>query len=309
MRGVTALRLWAICGLATWLTLAVAPAGAQALEARTLEVAGTNRSYNIYVSPACRLPRARCPLVFGFHGGGLRAVSGRQLAQSGDFITAAARRNVVMVFPDAIASNWNDGRPGIGGGVDDIRFVRALIATLQNELPGVDRTRTFATGMSNGGHLSFRLACEMAGSITAIAPVAATLSVALSKQCAPRQPIPVLNILGTQDRLSPYSGGEIMGGRGMVLSAAQTLAFWARADRCADAVSESREGAVTVRQYTRCGGGAKVRQISLADGGHTWPGHPGALILARLVGPTSMSLDATTAIFDFFGIPENKETA
>ncbi|WP_294088807.1 hypothetical protein [Sphingomonas sp.] len=294
---------WALAGA---LMLAAAPATAQGLEARTLPVAGTTRSYMLYVSPACRLPRARCPLVLGFHGGGLRAVSGRQLAQSGDFVAAAARRDVVMAFPDAIASNWNDGRPGIGGGVDDVGFVRALIAAIQAELPGVDRARTYATGMSNGGHLSFRLACEMAGSITAIAPVAATLSVALSQRCAPVQPVPVLNILGEQDRVSPYGGGEIMGGRGMVLSAAQTLAFWGRANRCTGAVSETRAGPVTTRRYSRCAGGVEVRQISLADGGHSWPGHPGARFLARLVGPTSMSIDATATIFDFFGIAERK---
>jgi polyhydroxybutyrate depolymerase len=272
------------------------------LEARSIEVGGLKRSYSVYASPACTLETAACAVVLGFHGGGMRGVSGKQLARSGDFVKAAQGRDVILVFPDAVGSNWNDGRPGIGGGIDDVGFVRALIAKIDADFPGADMKRIYATGMSNGGHLSFRLACEMPDRIKAIAPVAATLSVALSKSCKPAGAVSVLNILGEQDPISPYLGGTIKGGRGEVLSADATLAYWQRANRCRAGTVERVDGPVTTRSLDRCAGQVQTKQISLADGGHTWLGHPGAPMLTRLVGNTSMALDATNGIFDFFGI-------
>jgi polyhydroxybutyrate depolymerase len=228
--------------------------------------------------------------------------------RAGSIPATSARRHVVMVFPDAIDRNWNDGRPGIGGGVDDVGFVRALIARIRADVAGIDPARTYATGMSNGGHMSFRLACEMPDTITAIAPVAATLSVALSQRCAPARPVSVLNILGERDPISPFAGGQIRGRRGAVMSAAQTLDFWSQQNRCANRLREDRAGPRTTRYLPQCPEGSALRtrvvQMSLADGGHTWPGYPTSRFLERIVGPTSMAINATTTIFDFFGIRE-----
>lgn len=272
------------------------------LEAHSIEVAGAKRGYSMYVSEACRYESAACPVVFGLHGGGIRGVSGEQFARSGDFVRAAQDRDVILVFPDAVNFNWNDGRPGIGGGMDDVGFVRALMAQVSTDVSGADMTRVYSTGISNGGHLSFRLACEMPDKIKAIAPVAATLSVELSKSCKPDRAVSVLNILGEQDPISPYDGGSIKNGRGEVLSAEKTWEFWQKANGCKDVGVARRDGTVTNHIAERCASEVKTSQISIADGGHTWPGHPGTGVMARLVGHTSMAIDATATIFDFFGI-------
>ncbi len=282
------------------------PANAEPLKSATIRAGETERTYSFYIAPACAKANAECPILLGFHGGGVPGVSGKQFERSGDWVAAAKGRDVIMVFPDAIDNNWNDGRPEVGGNRDDVGFVRALIAQVRKDNPGADATRVYATGMSNGGHLSFRLACEMPETITAIAPVAASLSLALSKRCAPANPVPVLNIVGAKDPISPAEGGQIKGGRGTVLSIADTLAFWQKANGCSGAVNEVVEGTVTTRVFERCNGQTQVRQLSIADGGHTWPGHPGAPASVRFVGETSMAFDATEVIFDFFGIPKAK---
>lgn len=274
------------------------------LETRTIRVGDTDRTYSTYIAPACVKAKAACPIVLGFHGGGARGVSGEQFAKTGDWVVAAKRRKVVLVFPDALNLNWNDGRAEVGGDVDDVGLVRALIAKVRRDNRGTDRIRVYATGISNGGHLSHRLACEMPETITAIAPVAASLSVALSRRCSLSRPVSVLNIVGEQDPISPYGGGEIRGGRGTVISAADTLSFWQKANGCSGDATTTHNGTVTIRRFDQCNGQVQVRQMSIADAGHTWPGSPSDPAVARFAGETSQAFDATTTIFDFFDIKE-----
>lgn len=299
----TGRRMLMVIFTATALTAcAQTSAKAAGLETGKIKVGGAERTYSIYIAPSCVKATADCPILLGFHGGGVRGVSGKQFEKFGDWVTAAQRRKVILVFPDALNRNWNDGRAEVGNNVDDVGFVRALIAQVRRDNRGADRVRVYATGISNGGHLSYRLACEMPETITAIAPVAASLSVALTKRCAPATPVSILNILGEQDPISPYGGGKNKGGRGSVTSAAETLAFWQKANGCMGDARVTINGTVTTRSFDRCNGQVQLRQLSIADGGHTWPGHPVAPFLTRFIGKTSMAFDATAMILDFFGI-------
>src|SRR5262249_57738455 len=105
------------------------------------------------------------------------------------------------------------GNAGAGCGeggmnmVDDVGFVGAILDKLQADVC-VDTGRIYATGMSNGGFLSHRLACELSNRIAAVAPVAGVLGV---PTCTPARPISVMHFHGTSDQLVPYNGNPQMG--------------------------------------------------------------------------------------------------
>ncbi len=158
--------------------------------------------------------------------------------------------------------------------------------------------------------MSYRLACELTDKIAAIAPVAASMSDFLYYNCAPSEPISVLFIMGTEDPLMPWEGGEIRFGRlrlGRVVSAFKTVQFWAEYNEC---ISESRrrylpdkapsDGTrVWRKRYARCNGGTEVILLGIEGGGHTWPG--GLQYLPeRIIGKTCRDIDACEVIWSFF---------
>jgi polyhydroxybutyrate depolymerase len=149
----------------------------QSGDQRSLQLDGLKRTYLQIVPAHCKAASANCPLVFGFHGGGLPGVSGAQFDQESGMSKAASARGFILILPNARDANWNDGRPEVGETADDVGFVKAILGAIKSENLSYDAARVFATGMSNGGHMSFRLACEMADTFAAIAPVAASRAV------------------------------------------------------------------------------------------------------------------------------------
>lgn len=266
-------------------------------EARTLRVHGIERSYFLFV-PSSYRAGTPAPLVLVFHGAGGR---GRRMAPHTGFDRLAEREGFVAVYPDGLGRRWNDGR-GIAAGHDDVGFVRALLDTLGRELR-LDSTRVYATGISNGAMFSYRLACDLPGVFAAIAPVAGAMPGGFTERCATTRPVSVLAIQGTRDPLLPYTGG-VAGGRGSVLSAPESVAFWARVDGCdappetASSIDRVRDGTrVELTTYGGCREGGSVALYTIHGGGHTWPGGPA---VGRSVGRVSRELDATAAIWEFF---------
>ena len=144
---------------------------------------GTRRTWQEIVPAACVGRRARCPVLVALHGGGGRT-SGAQFAHGTGLAGEGAARGYVVLAPDALGDNWNDGRPEIAAGIDDVGFIRAMIADAGTRF-GIDRRRIFAAGASNGGLMSYRLACEAGDLVRAIAPVIANMGEALIAHCRP----------------------------------------------------------------------------------------------------------------------------
>jgi len=265
--------------------------------ARTLRVSGVERSYFLVV-PSSYRAGTPVPLVLVFHGAGGR---GRRMVPHTGFGRLAEREGFVAVFPDGLGRRWNDGR-GVAAGHDDVGFVRALLDTLGREL-SLDSTRVYATGISNGAMFSYRLACDLPGVFAAIAPVAGAMPSGLTEGCATTKAVSVLAMQGTADPLLPYRGG-MAGGRGSVLSAAESIAFWARVDGCATtparaaSIDRVRDGTrAELTTYSGCRDGVGVALYTIDGGGHTWPGGPA---VGRAVGRVSRELDATAAVWEFF---------
>jgi polyhydroxybutyrate depolymerase len=275
-----------------------APAGAPtpAGESRTLQAGGLTRRYFLYVPTSWHRGRP-APLILVFHGGGGRA-SG--IAPHTGFSRLADREGFVVAYPQGLRGRWNDGRGFAAAAQDDVGFVRALLDTLTREL-GIDPRRVYATGISNGAMFAYRLACDLPGTFAAVAPVAGAMPADLADGCAHVEPMSVLAFQGTTDPLMPYAGGGL--GRRRVLSAEQSIAFWAALSECAVAPVTADEpdrvaDGTRVRHttYIGCREGRSVELYTIEGGGHTWPGGPAA---ASRVGRVTRDIDATELIWEF----------
>ena len=264
-----------------------------------------DRNFEIHVPAAWdkRTPSAVVLLLHG--GGGNRGNANKTTCPNGDtnsgdcFVALAHARNYVVVIPDGTKSKignlrtWNAGGGGTGPhgkrdcvsgraceeNVDDIAYFKAVLDEVERVLP-VDRTRVFATGMSNGGAMAHRLACEIPERIAAIVAVTgANQHAYVGGACKPGAA--VTQIHGTKDACWPYEGG---GGECFStdhkVSVDESMTAWARLNGCGDTVEEgglADEDGDGVRATTRRWKGCKraVVLIRVEGGGHSWPsGHP-----------------------------------
>jgi polyhydroxybutyrate depolymerase len=226
-----------------------------------IEVGGLDRSYRLY-KPA-GLP-ASAPLVIVMHGvSGSAAQVERDykwdgLADSGKFVVA---------YPDGLDRAWNvDGETCCGrsgrDGVDDVGFIRAAVADVAKNL-GIDSAKVYATGMSNGGIMSYTLACTT-DIFAAIGPVAGTQL----NPCRTPHPLSIMHIHGTADRVVPYGGGQgfsVINGP----SVSNVNAFWRNVDHCG-APSATTDGRLT-KSSAGCADDRGVVLITVDQGGHEWP--------------------------------------
>ncbi len=294
--------------LAAGLALAAcASVAAAEVQSRTLEIGQARRTYILFTPDAPR-PPAGLPLVVAMHGG---AGTAEQMMGFSRFNAIAAGEGFAVAYPQGLSRQWNDGRIFRGrdaAGPDDVAFIRAVVADIAART-ALDRKRIFATGISNGGFMSFRLACEAADLFAAIAPVTAQLSANLGARCRPSAKVAVLIINGTAHPIVPYAGGEVRAflvPRGEIWSTDRTLGFWAKHNGCAGAPDvralADRDTADASRvievAHTRCAG-APVRLLRIEGGGHTWPGGMQYLPVAW-IGPTNRDIDASEVIWRFF---------
>ena len=190
----------------------------------SVQVDGLTRTYRAYVPTR---PKKPAPVVLVFHGG---FGTGARVASQTGFDAEAERRGFIAVYPDGIGRAWNAG-PCCGlparVDLDDIAFVSRLLDKLERQY-AIDKRRIFATGISNGGLISYRVACELSNRIAAAAPVATTLV----SSCSPKTPVSILHIHGLDDQNIPFEGGQ--GTRGAVNlewpPAKQGIDAWRRLD-------------------------------------------------------------------------------
>jgi len=254
-------------------------------ETRMMLWDGAMRTYEVHVPPG--YDHAPTPVVFNFHG--FTSNASDQAGYS-EMIPKSDAAGFIAVHPQGLNNSWNAGDccgQSATDGVDDVGFVGAMIDALAADLC-VDEARVFATGLSNGGFLSYRLACELSDRIAAIAPVAGQLGV---DPCAAPRPVPVIHFHGDADPIVPYDGSVFLG----FVSVAESIGFWVTRNNCDPTPVETfNTGDTHCDTYGSCDEGADVVLCTITGGGHTWPGGtvPG--------GYTGMDLDATDAEWDFF---------
>lgn len=258
---------------------------------------GRERSFLYRLPPGhTTTGETKWPMVVMLHG---RLGDGINMEKMSEASEAADRHGFVVVYPDGIDRAWNDSRGTTKASeenVDDVGFIDALIERFI-ALKAVDPDRVYVAGMSNGGILAYRLACELGDRIAAISPVAALMPSKGADACRPARPVSVMIVAGTDDPIVPYDGGSVLD-RGTVLSADETRTRWAMLDGCAPA-AESRSDEIHELRHTQCGDDAEVVLYSVQGGGHAWPGGNGAFP-ELIVGRTSMAIDTTEEQLRFF---------
>jgi polyhydroxybutyrate depolymerase len=273
---------------------------------RTLSVNSSARSYRLHLPPGFNA-QTPLPLVLVFHGGGGNAENAASMT---GFDAQADRAGFAVVYPNGSGRQddklltWNAGTCcgyAVDHQVDDVGFIRALLADLATSLT-LDNQRIFATGISNGGMFSYRLACELSDQLAAVAPVSGTLNYAA---CAPAEPVSILHIHGTADEHVPYEGGY--GSKSLVnvdfASVASSLNFWISFNRCPATSLQTQIGAVAHDVYAPCAQNTTVELDTIPGGKHAWPGGQAGWLGGD---EPSNDLDATTVIWEFFAAHPKK---
>jgi polyhydroxybutyrate depolymerase len=269
---------------------------ANAADQRSLTSDGRARTYLVH-RPGGLDRFKSVPLVIMLHGA---LGTGSQAERAYHWDEHADRAGFVVAYPDGIRRTWNAGGECCGPAhkdkVDDVAFISRLIETLVRD-ENIDPHRVYVTGISNGGAMTYRYACEGSYAIAAIGPVAASFTYS----CATPRALPVLAIHGLDDHTVPYAGGPGKRAKDVVwLPVQASLDSFRDADQC-DAPSLAQNG-VVVTSTARCDKGREVVLITVADGGHQWPGsaRERGLVARLLLDPPSKALDATDVMWNFF---------
>ena len=255
---------------------------------------GITRDYILYVPPSYSAV-TEVPLVFNFHGYTSNAT---EQMYYGDFRTIADTEGFIIVHPEGTLDNsgvthWNVGWGG--STVNDINFTSTLIDSIASEY-SINLDRVYSTGMSNGGFMSYQLACELSDRIAAIASVTGSMNLGWFNSCNPSHPMPVMEIHGTLDPTVSYNASIF------TESIPNIMDFWVNFNNCNNTAivtnipnANTADGCTAEHQIWENGSnGVAVEHYKIIDGEHSWPG---ALFPN---GVTNQDINAAEKIWEFF---------
>ena len=248
------------------------------------------RDYIVHI-PSSYDNKVPIPLVLCFHGYGGTA-SGISYTNFNDVSDTA---NFIVVYPQGTLlkrkSHWNVGGWTLDSKIDDVGFISSLLDSL-SERYNINQSRIYSTGMSNGGYMSFLLACQLSDRIAAIASVTGSMTPQTYNLCNPQRPIPVLQIHGTNDQKVPYKGN-----RKWSLSINKVLEYWINHNNCDNTpiemsfpdINNSDESNVHRLSWLNGDNSVITDHIIVSGGGHDWFGVWG-----------NMDINSTAEIWKFF---------
>ncbi len=254
-----------------------------------LQVGNLKRGYDFHI-PAAYDSQKPMPLVLAFHGTG---GNGPAMAEMTGLNQIADQSGFIVVYPDAIGAHWNARRGGKPDTTNDLGFVSALIDEMGQKY-NLDRRRIYATGFSNGGTFSYRLACELSDKITAIAAVSAPMPEYVAQHCQSSKPVPMLLMHGTKDSAFPYGSVPAPA----VLTVADTVKYWGTRNQCSPKmVTETlaKSPHVRIDSYQNCKNDASVKFYTIEGAEHGW----GDADL-KMVDPAHQKMNPSAVIWDFF---------
>jgi polyhydroxybutyrate depolymerase len=298
--------------LALLALLVAGPAAAGALgpgdHSGSLVFDGENRLYDLHVPPSYD-GATPIPLVLDIHGW-LSSKSGQRFFSGFEAISDA--EGFAVAWPQGLfgqpgnpeginapaGPSWNAGfccGAAVTNRPDDVGFLRTLVEAVARDV-AIDRSRVYATGLSNGGAMTQRLACEAADLFAAAAPVSFPIALLPLDSCVPSRPIAVLTFQGLTDQLVPYAGG------GTFPSAAASFAHWRSESGCgADPLELEEElGDSRCDADTSCSAGVEVGLCSVLSTSMI-PGAEGHILYIN------EDLDVSARAWEFlsrFSLPE-----
>ena len=213
-------------------------------------------------------------LVLDLHGGFLNKSVQRGYSR---FDALSGQEGFFVAFPDAVATMWNV-QIGNEGAVDDVGFLRALVARISSEY-NIDPERIYATGHSRGGGMAYRLACEASDLFAAFSTVAIAATILDEPACNLSRPVPILTMHGLNDETVAYDGD------GFFLSAADNLELWRGKNSCNGPVERENFGAEAWCDTDRnCQDGVVISMCTVtgSNSGHVPYNNTAGLDLAEL---------------------------
>lgn len=263
----------------------------------TLNVGGRERTFELHV-PKTHDGTKGTMLLLNFHGYMMDGPGMRTVTKLDEY---ADLSGFIVAYPNGLGRSFNAGdccgEAWKSNGANDVEFARAVVAHLSSEYC-VDPALVYASGFSNGGFLSHRLACEASDVFAAIASVSGVMGIR-PVDCLPSRPVPVMQIHGTSDMVIPYDGGHPFVPLGPVAfrSVEETLSTWRTRNSCLGSAETTYEkGDVKCQRWGTCKRDTHVELCTVAEGGHQWPG--GNAIGGG--GYLSRDVSASAAMLKFF---------
>ena len=237
------------------------------LQTKTLTHDNVNRNYLVYI-PDSYDSEIDYPLMFVFHGFGGIAT---QFINNADMRDLAESNNFIVVYPQGLdlggtGSHWNCSNPSADNksDVDDIGFIENLIDQLILDYPVIDSKRIYAAGYSNGGFMSYYLACN-SKKFAAIGSVAGTMLDDSYQSCNANFPTAMINIHGTNDFDVPYDGNTYYP------SIPEVVDWWKNFNNTPNEdLLTNQDGSIEQYKYYNDAGDIYVEHIKIIGGDHYW---------------------------------------
>lgn len=221
--------------------------------------------------------RAQAPLVFILHG------YGAGIWRENPMLAAADRHGFAVCLPQGLKDpqgqpSWNVGYPfQQGWRVDDVKALCRIARYVQKRYH-LSRPNTFLTGMSNGGEMCYLMAYSKQSTFKAVAPIAGLTMAWIYQSMKAQRPIPLMEIHGTEDRVSEWTGDmENKGGWGAYLPVPVAIGYWVAKNRCTHEVTEQVESLlgsdghpVVKHRYSSPTTGCDVWLYEVIGGVHSW---------------------------------------
>ncbi len=272
---------------------------------RTIISGGMKRYYELHV-PQSYNPGTPTPVILNFHGGGGNPESERTISLMDE---SSERYGYIVVYPQGTGAKfrlinrhgytWNAGSCcgwAMKHHIGDVAYTNALLDDLEAHF-NVDKKRVFATGISNGAMMCFRLACQLSNRIAAIAPISGTMGYS---GCRPPRPVSVIYFQGTADKFMPFNGGKGRLPGEYFESVDQTIAFWRQQDKITGPPRVVHRGQATGYYYGPGADGSEVALWVIKGGGHTWPGGQYGFLGKRVLGAITHDISANDLMWQFF---------
>ena len=244
-------------------------------EIQTILRNGETRSYVIYI-PYSYQEDKPTPLMINFHGfGGNASDYAQNIGEYNGLNTTANENNFIVVYPQAVigpkgSTYWTPGDNGIENiRQNDIYFTKELISEIAS-IYNLDKNRVYAVGFSNGGMMSYSLACLGAEFIAAVGIMS---GISISGDCeTPNISTSIIHFHSTEDNILPYEGNRAYRA---VLDVINSWINFNGIPNSSQITTELNDGRVTRYDYTGGNDGSsfvlyKINSSSGRKGGHVW---------------------------------------
>ena len=248
-------------------------------EERTIIHEGVEREYLVHIPDNLT---ENSPIVFVIHG---FTGSAKQIMEYSGMNEVADREGFMVIYPQGTTDSEGNTFFNVGyefhkdSTIDDVSFIRNLFVLLSEEY-SLKRKQGFATGMSNGGDMSYLLACTSADLFRAVAPVAGSLMVKTKETCDTQSSVSIFEIHGTGDLITLFYGDmENNGGWGAYYDLPSTISFFAEAynldKRSTKIIAKKGEGSeydIYHQRHWSQNSDEEVWMYEIVEGRHVWPG-------------------------------------